>query len=510
MEAIFSHFLEVACSVCLASRVSLKVVWDGDCSPFVLTERWFDAGRCEHRIPARPGALQMSLFPAGAALMERGIVAPRECDVVAPQEGSFVAPREGSVVALREGSSAAPQEGVPLGLPHRDAWKISMVDHECRCTGRIDSFTIEFRAFLPDDRPDDGHDTAQDVYRLIPLLEWLVESCCPSISSLRHGETPLSPPLVGDSRAIRELERQARLVARADVPVLIEGESGTGKEVIARNVHSLGPRSPRPLVILNCLEMPPALMLSELFGHLKGSFTGASRDRIGLIESANGGTLFLDEVGEMPKALQATLLRVLQEKEVRRIGESTRRRVDVRFVFATNRNLCELVVKKRFRLDLYHRMASVRFYIPPLRARRADIPPLTRYFLELSAHKCGTPERSITSAAMKRFLAHSWPGNVRELRNEIERAIALYPEARRIEASMLSPHVASGELELPEEELNKLPEAVRRLECRMIGEALETFRGNRTRTARHLGITRQGLLKKLKRYGITPPSRNSD
>ncbi len=401
----------------------------------------------------------------------------------------------------------APQARV---LPDRDAWNLSMIDHECKCTGRLDSFMIEFRAFLPHDINDDGGDTARNVYRLIPILEWLVESSCPSISSMRPGETPLSPPLVGDSRAIRELKRQIRLIARSDVPVLIEGESGTGKEVLAQNVHSLGPRSPRSLVILNCLEMPPALMQSELFGHVKGSFTGASRDRIGLIESANGGTLFLDEVGEMPKALQATLLRVLQEKEIRRIGESARRRVDVRFVFATNRDLRELVAKKRFRLDLYHRMSSVRFHIPPLRERRSDIPPLTLHFLELSAQKCGNLERSITSGAMNRFLAHSWPGNVRELRNEIERAIALYPEARRIEASMLSPHIGCGEAEVLDEELVKLPEAVKQLECRMIGAALEAFRGNRTRTAHHLGITRQGLFKKLKRYGITPPRRNVD
>ncbi len=507
MEAIFSHFLEVACSVCRASRVGLKVVWDGDGSPFVLTERWFDAGVYEHSIPKRPGALQLPLFPAEGILVEPGI--SHGARAAFEKSHSFSAGSYAGA-ALMEGGIVAPRESVQSGLHDRDAWNLSMVDHECKCTGRLDSFMIEFRAFLPYDISDDRCDTARNVYRVIPLLEWLVGSCCPSISSLRPGETQLSPPFVGDSRSIRELKQQVRLVARSDVHVLIEGESGTGKEVIARNVHSLGPRNPRPLVILNCLEMPPALMQSELFGHLKGSFTGASRDRIGLIESASGGTLFLDEVGEMPKALQAMLLRVLQEKEVRRIGESARRRVDVRFVFATNRNLRELVVKKRFRLDLYHRMSSVRFHIPPLRERRSDIPPLAQYFLELSARKSGHLERSITSAAMKRFLAHSWPGNVRELRNEIERAIALYPEARKIEASMLSPHIGCGEVEVSDEELVKLHEAVKRLECRMIGEALETFHGNRTRTANHLGITRQGLLKKLKRYGISPPRRNAD
>lgn len=402
------------------------------------------------------------------------------------------------------------REDAPLWSHSLDAWKVSMADHECICTGRLDSLVIEFRAIFPNEIDGGSGEAARNIHRLIPLLEWLVESCCPTIDSQPSGDTLLSPPFVGDSRAMREIKRQTRLVACSDVPVLIEGESGTGKEVIARNVHSLGPRSQRAIVILNCLEMPPTLVQSELFGHVKGSFTGASRDRIGLIESANGGTLFLDEVGEMPRALQATLLRVLQEKEVRRIGESGRRKIDVRFVFATNRNLHELVSRKRFRLDLYHRMSSVRIGIPPLRERRSDIPSLTRHFLELAALKRGTEVRSVTSGAMRRLLAHSWPGNVRELRNEIERAIALYPEARRIEAFMLSQHLECGGPEPPEGELTKLPEAIRRLECRMIAQALETFRGNRTRTAHHLGITRQGLLKKLKRYGMNLPRRSTE
>jgi DNA-binding NtrC family response regulator len=502
MESIFSHFLEVACSVCRAARVGLRVVWNGDGNPFVLAERWFDAAGGEHRVPARPHALQMSLFPAGAALMEARAVVPQAMGLAASRDGSAVVPWDRSIV--EPGEHAAP------GSRGADSWNISMVDHEYRCTGRFGAFMIEFRALLPRDMDDHGLDTAQDVRRLISLLEWLVESCCPASGSPRLVEHPFSPPLVGESPAIREIKQQTRLVASSDIPVLIEGESGTGKEVIARNIHALGPRSARPLVILNCLEMPPALVQSELFGHVKGSFTGASRDRIGLVESADGGTLFLDEVGEMPRALQATLLRVLQEKEVRRVGESARRRVDVRFVFATNRRLRELVERKRFRLDLFHRMSSVRVHIPPLRERRADIPTLARHFLELSAARCGNARRSITSEAMRRFLAHAWPGNVRELRNEIERAIALNPEARRIEASMLSPHLGSDGMDLTEEEPPTLPEAVRRLECRMIQEALETFSGNRTRTARQLGITRQGLLKKLKRYRIAPPARDID
>ena len=485
METIFSHFLEVACSICGASRVGLRIVWDGDGSPFVLTEQWFDAGGGEHRTSSRPGAPQMSLFPAAAV-------------------------RCGSAKPTTDRGDEVPRESDLWDSYGRRAWSLSLVDHECRCTGRLDSFEVEFRACLQQDASGDGHDAERRMQKIIPLLEWIVRSSCTSFERACKVESQFSPPLIGDSRVIREIRRQTRLVACSDVPVLIEGESGTGKEVIARNVHTLSPRSARAIVILNCLEMPPALVQSELFGHVKGSFTGASRDRIGLIESASGGTLFLDEVGEMPKPLQATLLRVLQEKEVRRIGECGRRRVDVRFVFATNRRLRELVAKKRFRLDLYHRMASIPIYIPPLRERRRDIPLLARHFLGLSSKAQGSMERSMTSCAMRRLLAHSWPGNVRELKNEIERAIALNPGARRIEASMLSPHIGRGEPELSEEELVKLPEAVKRLECRMIADALETFSGNRTRTAKHLGITRQGLLKKLKRYRMAPPPREAD
>jgi DNA-binding NtrC family response regulator len=346
---------------------------------------------------------------------------------------------------------------------------------------------------------------------LLDLFRSMLESHGPPV---RGGEriedevVPLSPPLIGEAPKIRELRASIRTVAMSSIPLLVEGESGTGKEVLARNAHNLGARRERPLVILNCLEVPRSLMQSELFGHLKGSFTGASRDRAGLVESAGGGTLFLDEIGEMPRSLQAALLRVLQEREVRRIGESRRRAVDVRFVFATNCDLEELVGRGRFRQDLFYRMCGVRLHIPPLRARRRDIPLLAAHFLGAASRERGERPPHVTAGAMSRLMTHDWPGNVRELKHEMERALALHPGARYIRSPMLSPRIGNRAPASPGRET--MHRAVRRLETGMIEEALERFDNNRTRAAAHLGITRQGLLKKLKRYGIVPRSPRED
>ena len=204
----------------------------------------------------------------------------------------------------------------------------------------------------------------------------------------------------------------------------------------------------------------------------------------------------------MPRSLQAALLRVLQEKEVRRIGESRRRPVDVRFVFATNSDLEELVERKRFRKDLFYRMCGVRLRIPPLRARRGDIPALAEHFLGLAAVERGGNVPHLTSRTMNRLMSYDWPGNVRELKHEMERVLALYPGSRHIHPGMLSPRIGSRDPAGPCTGRETMQLAVRRLETGMIEEALERFDNNRTRAAAHLGITRQGLLKKLKRYGI--------
>ena len=312
------------------------------------------------------------------------------------------------------------------------------------------------------------------------------------------------PPFIGDSIPMIELKRMIGAVAASDVSLLIEGESGTGKEVVARNVHSLSRRRAKPLVIASSLEMPHSLLQSELFGHAEGAFTGASRERAGLIESAVGGTFFLDEIGEMPLALQAALLRVLQEKEVRRLGESRRRPVDVRFVFATNRDLLDLARKGRFRKDLYYRIAGVRLSVPPLRARKEDVLPLASFFLARCAKRAGSRVPSIAPAVVRTLVRYRWPGNVRELGNEVERVVALHGDEGTILPRMLSPHLEEsdgGDAGAPGARSGRMPDAVRSLEKAMIADALRRFAGNRTRASEELGITRQGLLKKLKRYG---------
>ena len=323
----------------------------------------------------------------------------------------------------------------------------------------------------------------------------------------RDAERPVrfDPPLIGASTAVCLLRRRIEILSSAASTVLVEGESGTGKEVVARNLHRLGGRSGGRLVIASCMEMPMQLLQSELFGSARGSFTGASRDRAGLIESAAGGTFFLDEIGEMPPALQAGLLRVLQEKEVRRIGESRRRRIDVRFVLATNRDLAALVSGGRFRKDLYYRISGIRILLPPLRERRSDIAVLAGYFLQQEAARSGSRTPRLSVEAMRLLLAHPWPGNVRELRNEMERALVLHPDILVIRPAMLSPHIREtagrGGGRSPAGD-GTLPAAVERLERGMIARALALFQGNRTRSAAALGITRQGLLKKLKRFGM--------
>lgn len=321
-------------------------------------------------------------------------------------------------------------------------------------------------------------------------------------------ESPLDaifePPIIAKSAAMLYVKRLLRSMAASDLTILVEGETGTGKEVIARNIHRLSERRSRPLVIVGSSEMPGTLLQSELFGHIEGAFTGASRDRAGLVESANGGTFFLDEIGELPLALQSALLRVLQEKEVRRIGESKRRKIDTRFVLATNRDLEELVKRGKFRRDLYFRISGARIFLPPLRERPEDILPLAEHFMKLCAERSGRPAPGFSSGAVRRLISYDWPGNVRELRNEIERVYALWGTERIIKPEMISPRIANSNENIvtsPSPSAT-IPRAIESLERSMICEALARTGGNRTKAAEALGITRQGLLKKLKRYGI--------
>ncbi len=305
--------------------------------------------------------------------------------------------------------------------------------------------------------------------------------------------------LVAQSPAMKSVLELVERVAPTDATLLIQGESGTGKEVIARAVHHASPRAAHPFVAVNCGAVPEALLESELFGHVRGSFTGAVASKPGLFEEANEGTLFLDEIGEMPAALQVKLLRVLQSREIRRLGATQPLAIDVRVLAATNRDLAEMLRKGTFREDLFYRLNVIQVALPPLRERREDIPALAEQFLARSAAKLGR-ELRLSADTVERLLRYPWPGNVRELENAIERAAILGRDAA-IGPEDLPPHVAAA-LELGPSP--GLPEQVTLVDVERthILRTLERFGGSHSGAAEALGIGRTTLWRKLKEYGI--------
>ena len=306
--------------------------------------------------------------------------------------------------------------------------------------------------------------------------------------------------MVARSAAMRDLLDLARRVAQVDSTLLLSGESGTGKERVARLVHNASARAPGPFIAINCGAITETLLESELFGHARGAFTGALHERAGLFEAANGGTLLLDEVGEVSPAMQVKLLRVLQEREIRRVGESASRAIDVRVIAATNRELPREIAEGRFRPDLYYRLHVVELAVPPLRQRREDIPQLARVLLAEAAHRLRRPVPELSRQAADQLLRYPWPGNVRELENAMERVVALARGSR-------------AELEdLPGEVRQLLPmplpgPPVQRLEAverEYILAALDLNGGHQARTAEQLGIGSATLYRKLKGYGMSP------
>ena len=313
--------------------------------------------------------------------------------------------------------------------------------------------------------------------------------------------------IIGDSRPMRDVFHLLDKVTDSDVPVLIHGESGTGKELVARAIHFNGARKNGPFISENCAAIPDTLLESELFGYTKGSFTGATADRKGLFEAANGGTLFLDEIGDMPMDMQKKLLRVLQEREVRRVGGTRTIAIDVRILAASNQDLRKLCDEGRFREDLYYRLNVITVNLPPLRDRRDDIPLLVSHFLhEATTDPDGEP-RAISDEAMHALKVYPWPGNVRELRNEVLRAAALSDKV--IVPMILSANVRGGPREPAEvAELGKrtLKEMVREvtegLERGVIQAALDRSEGKKAQAARLLGISRPTLDSKIEAYGL--------
>jgi transcriptional regulator with PAS, ATPase and Fis domain len=286
-------------------------------------------------------------------------------------------------------------------------------------------------------------------------------------------------------------------VAQTAASVLIEGESGVGKELVAHVIHARSARSSGPLVKVNCASIPHELFESEFFGHVKGAFTGAHRDRVGRFELADGGTIFLDEVGEIPLSLQSKLLRVLQESEYERVGDETTRAVDVRVIAATNRDLQKMIEENEFREDLWFRLNVIRIVVPPLRERHGDIPLLAHYFLQRSNQRYGQNTK-LTESGLRAFVEYTWPGNVRQLEHMIERLSILAPKARIDQEAVadairaMQPRESGGE-------------SLAETEAEQIRRVLAAAGGNKSRAAKILGIERKTLYRKLERMGLAAP-----
>jgi transcriptional regulator with GAF, ATPase, and Fis domain len=305
--------------------------------------------------------------------------------------------------------------------------------------------------------------------------------------------------LIGESEAMLTLLHMVDRVTATSVPVLVIGESGSGKELIVRAIHNNGPRKQGPFVSENCGALPEGLLESALFGHVRGAFTGADRTRAGLFEIADGGTLFLDEIGEMSLPTQAKLLRVLEDGLVRPVGSERTRRVDVRIVAATHRDLAAMVRAKQFREDLFFRLNVIAIRVPPLRERASDIPLIVR---EMMKKHSGGKNIAVTRAAMDRLSSYDWPGNVRQLENEIRRAIVLCDGT--IDCQHLSPEIAA--VARKDVGLN-LRSRVDMLEADLVRQALDHTRGNQTQAAKMLGLSRFGLQKMITRLGIRTGAR---
>lgn len=318
--------------------------------------------------------------------------------------------------------------------------------------------------------------------------------------------------IVGTSPPMRELFRMLDRIKSSNATVLITGDNGTGKELVARGIHTTSNRGSKRFVATNCSAFNDNLLESELFGHRRGAFTGAVSDKPGLFQVADTGTFFLDEVGDMSPALQVKLLRVLQEGVFLPVGATEHRKVDVRIIAATNRDLQKMVREGTFREDLYYRLHVVALRVPPLRERADDIPLLVEHFLRRLAERDGRV-KALSQACLERLMAHRWPGNVRELENEIERLWVLSGEDELIGGEHLSPAIGRGSDaagRAPETSESPgiviagqtLPEAVESLERQMIAEGLRQSKGNKTRAAEALGISRRNLIRKVQTYGL--------
>ena len=341
------------------------------------------------------------------------------------------------------------------------------------------------------------------------------KSFTPSLARLAEhvAAEPWEHLLIGESSPMCQVRHVIRIVGGRRATVLLSGETGTGKEMAARALHRAGPRGRALQVAVNCSALPENLLESELFGHVRGAFTGAVQTRIGRFEQAHGGTLFLDEIGELPLDLQAKLLRVLQEREFQRLGSSETVRVDVRVVAATNSDLEERIEQGRFREDLYYRLNVVPIHMPPLRERRTDIPLLAGHFVEKICRVEELPAKFLTPEALERLAGYSWPGNVRQLENAIEMAVALSGDRRVLGPADFPPPGAPRARAAPSVELPAVPlpdhgldyeRTLARIERSILAQALEKTGGNKKAAAEMLGLKRTTLSAKVRSLGPVP------
>jgi transcriptional regulator with GAF, ATPase, and Fis domain len=310
-------------------------------------------------------------------------------------------------------------------------------------------------------------------------------------------------PIIGRSAGMLELFDKIEKVASTDAAVLIEGETGTGKELVAKTIHEKSPRGGGPFIAVNCGAIPEGIMESELFGHKRGAFTGATQDREGVFEAANGGTLLLDEISEMLPHLQVKLLRALQEGKITRVGESTTRAVDVRLISATNKNLDEEMAKGTFRSDLYYRLHVVLLRIPPLRERGNDILLLAQYFLDRFADGMGRGPRRVTPESAEALLEYQWAGNVRELENVMEGAAALGPHAEALTLDLLPPNISGMTVGAATIEGGSYKEMLESYERVLLSKALEEHGGNVAKVAAKLKVSKQHVYNRINRLGIS-------
>jgi two-component system nitrogen regulation response regulator NtrX len=321
-------------------------------------------------------------------------------------------------------------------------------------------------------------------------------------SRLREG-TESRYRIIGESVPMKALRHELALMAGTNGRVLIYGESGTGKELVAHALHAMSPRAAEPFVEVNCAAIPEELIESELFGHIKGSFTSAHETKIGKFQKADGGTIFLDEVGDMSLRTQAKVLRALEEQRFEPVGAGASVQVDVRVVAATNKNLDEEIERGNFREDLFYRLNVIPFHVPPMRDRREDIPLLADYFLREFTTAYGRKPKELTPEAYRILQDYHWPGNVRELRNLIERIVILNPQVR-VDARHIPLNVTRRPAERPIDRFGSLAEVREAVEREYILKKLEETNGNVTRTAELLGLERSNLYRKMKTLGIGP------